>query len=1304
MKKKLSLIINKFKNSKMSNNQLQMSSTILNNNNIINTSNTFKNEISPIKSYQYSCFPKNLKSGNIDQKKMNPMNFSTNLVSSILDSTIKLSHYQGEQFEDDPILKEYSIINNKRSILLEDLKIINEKIVKNNDLIERNKKQLDELKSEKKRKQNDIVNLLSNKESIEEIYKNKIYFLINKNIKNEIENLNNNFNSIISISGIANTTTNNITNNTVLNNDEDNFVITINDIKYSDKEKYKEQIIAMIEDIFNSKGINNNNALNDIIEKSYEVFEKEIKLISDYSDNNISINESKNNLNKSNPNFELMVNNFFMKASLYISNQSYGRYSESKINLFLRYLLKINVINKRITKYLKFVNKKYKDEKRILNFQIINSTNKNENLHKKQENYEKLLKEYENKLEFFGKNDEYIIEKKSEKSYDDCTYKEDMLNYNNIINEKKSDGNNCEEKKQKKAEIVNIENKENNEHREIIIEYDDDVDKNEEINYGEEDISSNDKEIENQFHNKYNIVMNNNVIIEESEFTNNESNNKKNNDKKKENGSSIKKSNNNTIGSKIINIEKENKDKNLKKDLDQYSNGKKNIGMEENKNENEKNAFSVTEDQKCKIDDSIYTTKPLTSRDSIKNKNNNNIDDANKPIIKNEPQKTNFKKINDLNFKIGANKNPTTKNKKNYNITKRNNKSVISSNKSLNNNRNNTINNINFYLAGNKNKIKSSSKTRLKEKIIELNNHKITKNVSVNLNKRIINIINEKKLKQNTDNNIDLLNFTVTNKSISNSENNSNQQINKVHSHKSINPLNVVKNLTKGKNITRNSNTITSNRKNIRSNLIEINNSNILSLTSNTIEIPKCMHDIQNFKKVKLSLGPKNIANTVDFEKNKNKSPSNNKITMNLDIYNINRHHNQNTTLNYCNTQSNKGEEIYDNKNILFNDNINNLYDSSKIIFNNSYRNNNTPIFNPIYNSRNIIDKTKCRIIYESHNNVDTTNEICGTCAPNHNLSYRINTKKIPNFNNSIKLIKPQNLINRSNYLINARSQSNSNNNIIKTSMQTSKKYLYKNISNNSSISNYFKKKNQNLVITGNTSIIISNNKNKNIKTPDANLKPLQNRSITSNHSLLNISNLNSRITAKNFEINLLTNQIINLTKNSNNSFVYFRFLNAKILKINLLTNNTINFENYGFLKGYLTFNMKKYLLNFKPNIRVNGEDFNLELKNIIGLNLENYMKNIIKIHKIFIKYNKNDETLSINKLINLKEIAQIKMERCEKIKAALSHFFSFYIEVDGIESNKLECIFVNFELFDAWYNFLMRVIEKNKIDRANGK
>ena len=56
--------------------------------------------------------------------------------------------------------------------------------------------------------------------------------------------------------------------------------------------------------------------------------------------------------------------NFFGKISLFIWNQNTSKFTESKINLLLRYLLKINYINTKLTKYLKFVNKKYKEKKK----------------------------------------------------------------------------------------------------------------------------------------------------------------------------------------------------------------------------------------------------------------------------------------------------------------------------------------------------------------------------------------------------------------------------------------------------------------------------------------------------------------------------------------------------------------------------------------------------------------------------------------------------------------------------------------------------------------------------------------------------------------------------------------------------------------------------------------------------------------------------------------------------------------------------------------------------------------------------
>ena len=84
--------------------------------------------------------------------------------------------YQDEE-ESDPIFKEYTMINDRRNKAIDDLKNITERIKNNNIKIEEIKKNLIELKEEKKQKESDIVNLLSNKESLEEIYKNQIYAL-----------------------------------------------------------------------------------------------------------------------------------------------------------------------------------------------------------------------------------------------------------------------------------------------------------------------------------------------------------------------------------------------------------------------------------------------------------------------------------------------------------------------------------------------------------------------------------------------------------------------------------------------------------------------------------------------------------------------------------------------------------------------------------------------------------------------------------------------------------------------------------------------------------------------------------------------------------------------------------------------------------------------------------------------------------------------------------------------------------------------------------------------------------------------
>ena len=261
-----------------------------------------------------------------------------------------------DEDENDPIFKEYTMINNRRNQTIVEIKNINERIKNNKLKIEEIKQNIVNLKEEKKQKQGDIVNLLSNKESIEEIYKNQIYQLINhingavnsnnfndnnNTLNNDINNLINisiknemNDNSIINLNSMHNIT---ICDNEISNTDEDSFKISTSEIKNSDQKKYVEQVINMFEDIFKKKDDKINSSITSIINNSYELF--------------INGTENDNETNS-----DLVVNNFFGKLSLFISNHSLGKYSEAKINLFLRYLIKINAINVKLTKYIKFVN------------------------------------------------------------------------------------------------------------------------------------------------------------------------------------------------------------------------------------------------------------------------------------------------------------------------------------------------------------------------------------------------------------------------------------------------------------------------------------------------------------------------------------------------------------------------------------------------------------------------------------------------------------------------------------------------------------------------------------------------------------------------------------------------------------------------------------------------------------------------------------------------------------------------------------------------------------------------------------
>ena len=422
--------------------------------------------------------------------------------------------------EENEIIDEYELMEDKKLRAMDDIKNMEERIKNNEKKIEELKNNLTVLKEEKNKKQNDIMNLLSNKESLEEIYKNQLYSLNNINnnssgsnnfnenttLANDINNLNNlmNDNSVIGLNSNHNIT---ILDNEILNTDEENFKIELKEIKESEKDKFIEQVINMFEDIFKKKDENINKSITNIIKNSYELF--------------INNNEENNDEN----NNEISVMNFFGKISLFIWNQNTSKFTESKINLLLRYLLKINYINTKLTKYLKFVNKKYKEKKRQILDLIDSLEKKNLSLKEKIARLENKLKEYEEKKILYDDDNEEEDDEEDELSH------------------------------------------------EVVIEYEDGIDKNAEINYEDEDIDDNDVEKENEMINKgenpYNRKQSN--IIK---------NNKKNNNK-----------NNNQI---IVKDNDESEDKYLHEFLENNQNKKnkekKNIINQDNKNNNENNA------------------------------------------------------------------------------------------------------------------------------------------------------------------------------------------------------------------------------------------------------------------------------------------------------------------------------------------------------------------------------------------------------------------------------------------------------------------------------------------------------------------------------------------------------------------------------------------------------------------------------------------------------------------------------------------------------------------------------------------
>ena len=699
--------------------------------------------------------PENFYSSNTNNRKHHKKNAITfqrrkistnNLEPNLYFQPLTLSKEENKNNLCNILYKKFLITISKYEQVISELSIINKKFDNNNEKVEELKHKLKKLKENKKQKQSDIVNLLSNKESLEEIYKNKLYYLIeNKDIKNKkikkIEYSNDDLGMKGDLKGDENKMVHIPTDSEIYKIDgEDELDIKIEEIKISDKKKYIEQIINFTEDIFQKNEEEFKNQIKEKINLAYKVFTTEI--------NSSSL-----------INTDSIISNFFSRIGLYISNHSLGNYSEININKFLRYLLKINSIGIEIIQIIKFLNKKYKEKKIEIKEQINYLIKKNENLNEKKKNLEqkrealeiKIEKKKEN-LKNFEQNKYKLIENEKQKHLNITS--DGLYSISNIINSRK-------------YKIINEGNNETN-------------------NNENENIYYNLKQINNSKERKYRKKLK----IEKENYNINEKKDIKfkylsNNDTKK-NVLKIKKnnSNNNIIE---INNKSEKENQLISKEKNEPHKGNKEKEFQENELQKKikigldkikANKISMNKIFKIK-NKKINDINNITEINTYKNKNiqnnfnkinsvpnnindiNNNRINVNNLVINNEIK---IKNINDIIKPVQENNNQIPIQEKS-DINKHNNNRMYYSKKKVenviikkikpNDSNNNVFKNI---IVNNKEQIKDKDDININSSIKETNMYNrnsfnYTKKPQINKNIYIINNINNSE-QYNAKNNI----------------------------------------------------------------------------------------------------------------------------------------------------------------------------------------------------------------------------------------------------------------------------------------------------------------------------------------------------------------------------------------------------------------------------------------------------------------------------------------------------------------------------------------------------------------------
>ena len=1120
--------------------------------------------------------------------------------------------------------------NYGRNQYAEEVLIINNKIKNNDNEINNINIQLINLKQEKKRKKTDIINLLSNKESIEEIYRNQLYIFINK-IKNQ---------------------------NSLNIEKEKNFKVELIDIKESDQNKFIEQIINLVNDIFKSKNSDINNSITNIINEQYRL-----------------LNE--NDIDKMN---DLFLNNFFANISLYISNQSLGKIQEDEINLLLRYLLKINSISKKLDKYLKFVNKKYKEQKKQLNNSLNDLEKKNKNLNQKKNELEQKIKKVEEiELTVLSKNDLSLNTKlfqgnnKSNKSGKDnnktiynkkyiskCNHfsiksQKNLINSNinnnfvtkveenqhfenekNIIKDRNiSDSEKREEiKKNLKNESKEEEN-ENQLTHDVIIEYDSGIDQNAEINYEEDDISD-----------QYNYEKENELINKGINPYTNDINNEPN-------ISDIK--SNSLVNNQSDKSDKINSNlKNFFERMDKKDNKENKIDINHNyrnfrkKNEN---TLYIKENKKEKEDKHALMRKinDYTFNISINNKSKNifteNNSGNNIELLKDKISKDNHEKISKRNNEIF-----NLAKKIQYDTSQNDQEKIItykisSINKYKLQEMSNNIIDKNNLSPENKARIKN----RQKEKKISKNNNKDEKNHNYI---SIINITNNAPVQEKSRNIED-------DEKIFNIDNLDNEISDELR----IKTMKIKNNVLNKKEKMRKEN-----------NIDEYNNDDYFL----DKDAEEDIEDFQNSKK--LNNNTKNMYK-IDLTKflNKNsglksineRSLKNNNLNLNIGSFNNSNITPKNSEKNMteineipCSNLSNILTPIKDSKNKekekkYISDFFNNLNSNTlkitktKEINIHEIKNNKLNIFDRKKFSKTIFPKK----LSKRKNLFSNSGDKILKKSKNNNNKLRINIEgrksKYQEDNDSIISQKMKAESFNSINDINKNSKSRKNNSI---------KLLHQ---NNLSLDGLEKNKNKIVSKRKLSPINIRKLKMINLPIPKNQIIKNENDKIKQKDSLdKSIKSIPSFYEYVKNQKNL-DNKYIRMTKQS---VCYYRIYNKSNAKINADNDIALNLEEIGFSKGYISIVLKSDILQFIPKINNNNNELSIDLKNIIGVQIEKYMQGIINK---FSSQNKNE----------------IKNNQTKD-------FFIFNLLICDFKEGKIECIFDNFDLFMFWMKFLEQISE----------